>query len=176
MTTEIYSVEVYSVLTGAVLMLLVVVASLLLRPWRILYSRAQSRELAEAVKTVAEASAGYEQVQGATERLERLLATERRRADDYLATIDKVIAEREEWRGMYFTQAREHGNAQDMLLRERDVNARRMAAAGLKPHVDQRVDALVRAYHDEHVAPHVVDEAARLVAEKAQATIEEATA
>ncbi len=143
--------SLFSALLGAVVMAVVVPLLLLLRPWRLFAWRSRKRELEAAVRTVETASEEFSRAQGATLEIEAALEREQRKSREYFAVIEKVIAERDEWRTMYFQQSREHGIAQDMMLRERDAHLSQIIKLGAKPHLDKRIDAVVAAYREEHV-------------------------
>ena len=78
-------------------------------------------------------------------------ARERKRADSYRDMIEVAQAERNQWRQLYLEHSSQHGAAQDLLLRERDVNAQRLVKAGIRPFIDARIEAVTRDFREEHV-------------------------
>jgi hypothetical protein len=73
------------------------------------------------------------------------------RADSYRDMIKVAQAERDQWRALYLEQSTQHGAAQDMLLREREQNHRRMIDKGIPPIVDQRIVAATAEFQEAHV-------------------------
>jgi hypothetical protein len=87
------------------------------------------------------------------EALSREHATEKKRADEYFGTIEKILKERDEWRDLYWKQSREHGNAQHALMDERARNFALLRGNHIKPYVNPQIALLVGAFNEQHYEP-----------------------
>lgn len=78
-----------------------------------------SAELSEARETIeANKEAGDDVVEkafAAADRAAQLLETERRKSRELFSVVESVLKERDQWKEMWFTQSREHLNAQNAL-------------------------------------------------------------
>lgn len=83
------------------------------------FSAKCSAELSEARQTIeANREAGDDVVDkafAAADRAAQLLETERRKSSELFTVVESVLKERDQWKEMWFTQSREHLNAQNAL-------------------------------------------------------------
>lgn len=86
------------------------------------------------------------------------LAKEQATVASLQKAVETVIAEREQWRSMYMQHAREHGNAQSMLMSERERLCAQLRAAKLVPRTNPRLEAVVREYDETHVSRAIEEE------------------
>lgn len=139
---------------GAAAMAVFLVALYLARPWLLvqkLSARQQSRkELKAALITIGHTADAQKTLQNAIVEIKQQLLAEQRKASEYFDRISEVLVERDRWKSLYYQQAAEHGAAQDMLLREREQNARSLLALGKQPYLDDRIEAVVREFRDHH--------------------------
>lgn len=156
-----------SAVMGAVVMALMVLACWYLRPWRLFSMRSlrlqRDREIREALAVVTQSAATTKDAEQAAVWINDELSRERRRSSEYFSKIEEVLKERDEWRKLYYEQAIQHGAAQDMLLSERDVNARTLISLGKQPFVHPSIARVVAAFRDEHVDPVTAAMAAAMV-------------
>lgn len=88
-------------------------------------------------------------------------ATKRRQV---VGVIERVLLERDDWVKRYMQHASEHGNAQSMLMIERDGLIRQLKRLGKTPRLDPRVEAAVQMFSETHLSPAVQANAAAVVA------------
>lgn len=75
----------------------------------------------------------------------------KRKADEYFAKIEEVIAEREQWRDLYNDQAGGHDNAQGLMLRTITALVHQIKREGGKT---PRIDPLIETARGEWVSEH----------------------
>ena len=78
-----------------------------------------------------------------------------RRAKEYFDVIVVAQKERENWRDLYFNATLAAGNTQNRMVTERSINMKKFLDAGIKPHTDPIIDALVGAFNEQHYQPVV---------------------
>lgn len=123
------------------------------RLWRLLRSRDSHRaELERAEAAMTEAAERTSALGVVVDRLREQVANEKRRANELFDRIEGVLRERDKWRDLYFEQATQHGAAQEMLFGELQAMANRLRKAGVDPTPNPRLQAVMAAYRDEHLA------------------------
>lgn len=84
---------------------------------------------------------------------------EKKRGDDYFATIEGVVAERDARMKMYYAQVTEHGAAQAMLLRQIEslMKQYQRATNGKLPKLNPAVELVTKEFQANHVAPALAE-------------------
>jgi len=85
--------------------------------------------------------------------MHRALDEETRKKNDYFRVITDFEKESLRWRDLYWKQSREHGNAQQRLMMEREHNFRLLRANKIRPYTDPVIAQLVGAFLEEHDEP-----------------------
>lgn len=90
---------------------------------------------------------------------------QKRRADEYFAKIEGIVQEANEARNGYIESAAQHGNAQSMMLREREqliLQYRGLAARfeketkspAPKPRINDAIEQVAADFRERHIEPH----------------------
>lgn len=100
----------------------------------------------EALALAAQLTRDHDAMRESVER-------ERRRAEEYLAIIEGVIAERDARMKLYYEQATEHGAAQALLLRQIEslVKQYQSVTSGKMPRLNPAVEEVTREFTARHV-------------------------
>lgn len=85
--------------------------------------------------------------------IHQALDEETRKKLEYFKSITDFEREKLQWRDLYWKQSREHGNAQQRLLMEREQNFRLLHGNKIRPYVDPYIATLVGAFREEHYEP-----------------------
>jgi hypothetical protein len=91
------------------------------------------------------------QLQDECVRLSAAWADADRRFREQFERIDGYLRERDTWTALYHEEAAAHGNAQTMMLAERQRLIHQLRAAGQKPKVDSTIDQVAKSFSDTHV-------------------------
>lgn len=86
-----------------------------------------------------------------TKTLASEVETARRQRDEHFAAIEGIIAERDKWKNLYFQQASEHSNAQQLLMEQTMKIARQYKRETKKDfRLNPAIEALVTEFSGRH--------------------------
>ena len=76
-----------------------------------------------------------------------------RKLSETRATIAGILKERDDWQQLYWRSSAEAGNAQCLLMTERDRLCKQLLSLGHQPAVHPGIEAVVASFDDTHAAP-----------------------
>lgn len=111
------------------------------------------QQTARALEELEAAQVAFTPAMEEAERFASYKETAERRIREYQDAVVELTHERDAWNRRYWDASIQHGNAQSMMMEERQRLIQQVYRAGLKPAVNPKIEAVAADFQAQHADP-----------------------